>query len=1163
MARKRAFVLIIVLPVLGLLAVLGSAFVAISMSEVRVTKGYVSKTRARMVACAGIERAIAELRNQAMRSGVDSPQDNWIFRNNAGTAPGHGTPLLNRGALAAALAADPTLANGANAALRQNTIALAGNPSFRIPLPTPAGTTIPPSVPATQFSGVVGGTNIGNGDYYTLKVLDCASMLNLNSPHLGAIPAQPAFVPALAAPARAATWATEPDFVAMLDNLLADLQVFYQQIGNAAAAARIGALAGAGLTGANIFWLRVSLGGTINSKRQLLLLQAAPFNVTAGGTPFNEDDLVLLSDFVTVRGFRDVDVVGASPAAAFPTGDAGQRINLLTERNDVAVGANPAYPGRFPVNVNTAPRPVLFACMRGLSGKRLLPKDFGQTAMGEPAAYLQPDDIVFPAPDNTRISATAARAVADAIIQRREQAPGPNAGPFQTWEDFQKFLFDPETGIVQPGLLAAYAGNLANARAAALLICANANPNTRAARFNPNMGAALRARLSYDRTLGAGSFMTNADYLVDKQMLTNQTTEFCFSSMGFYELESVGRIADARGFASDECQLTAVVKIYDVLRHTTERDFVSSMPAAVNSNQAALSTQTRSIGYFPDSIDDRPLGDFGSSFDGNLQLSSEWELATNNSIGGTLKYATFNRASTNMLDPTTSIPASRISFPNQPDMTESFATGGNVPPALNNGTVFGGNDLQPDGTLSLSRGPGQTVSPSGQNATGENLVFNQTLFAPGGAALTPTSGILTQTEGTIDMWIKLDSLQGSNEMLAAIVSPRVPGSNAEGVCWRLDRMGTTLFSTRFYWFAEGTDVTEARSPYPDAPGDANAAQDPTGNPAFNGVVFQRSSVDLGALQWKAGEWHKLRHSWPSSNAADPGDLITHRTFVDSTEMVADVTLNRDKSNPNPSVTSVTITLDPGFSSASFTLTNFVSNVFLLGSFVNASQFFLGGYQYLGGAKSIFQSANLTTGMNRFSSCTIDEVRVFTGPGTKATSSTSAPNSSVNRYNPGGGTHVGNLTEMFVGNAPARAQDLSSRPLPPGSILGTIGFSAYFPTRWGSVAPGAVGTVSMSYVETIGGAAQGGVIPVPPAALPGTPQPVYLNSTLRTIPTPVPPIDPQVPAQDVLRPGLQYTLTLQPNAAFNGELVLSPIVDDVTLTVISTPQILDFGEDSGL
>jgi len=76
--RKRAAALLIVLGSLALLAALAVAFAHSSMYERRASQSFADRIRARMLAEAGIQRALGHMQSEAARQRWDSLEDDWV-----------------------------------------------------------------------------------------------------------------------------------------------------------------------------------------------------------------------------------------------------------------------------------------------------------------------------------------------------------------------------------------------------------------------------------------------------------------------------------------------------------------------------------------------------------------------------------------------------------------------------------------------------------------------------------------------------------------------------------------------------------------------------------------------------------------------------------------------------------------------------------------------------------------------------------------------------------------------------------------------------------------------------------------------------------------------------------------------------------------------------
>ena len=81
------------------------------------------------------------------------------------------------------------------------------------------------------------------------------------------------------------------------------------------------------------------------------------------------------------------------------------------------------------------------------------------------------------------------------------------------------------------------------------------------ANFNPNLH---RNELNPDRALFG---------LVDKTDLIVNSTEFCFTPMGVFEISSEGRIAGPAGKRVALHRVSARVRLFDAIRETTQAQF--------------------------------------------------------------------------------------------------------------------------------------------------------------------------------------------------------------------------------------------------------------------------------------------------------------------------------------------------------------------------------------------------------------------------------------------------------------------------------------------------------------------------------------------------------------------------------------------------------------
>lgn len=348
------------------------------------------------------------------------------------------------------------------------------------------------------YSGALAGTYTQYGDTYALKISDLAGRINING--------------------------QETNLAAMLNAL---------GRGISALDGKPDPIRGRGAT--IVSRRNAQFAGSFKAMDDLLGL-------------FTVAELNTLRDYITIYSWRDPGVIEPRPQS--PS-------TWPLESYDFVPPAN--YPGRHPVNVNTAPLPVLFACVAGLS-----------------ARIVRANSLVnVPA-----ISDPQAIQVVRAIGTARQSTP------FKTWEGFESWVDRTLTMISQ------------DQRG---VINANANPNTRLNKFVPD-------------AIGE-SGGTPFGRIADKTDLTFHTTEFCFSSYGWFQIESLGRVLDQNSRTVATAKLRTVVKLFDVLRHTSQRDFV----------RAAQSTGTwRGTRSFPESMEDQGWNlNEASVVDGQIQIRED------------------------------------------------------------------------------------------------------------------------------------------------------------------------------------------------------------------------------------------------------------------------------------------------------------------------------------------------------------------------------------------------------------------------------------------------------------------------------------------------------------------------------------------------------------
>jgi len=250
------------------------------------------------------------------------------------------------------------------------------------------------------------------------------------------------------------------------------------------------------------------------------------------------DEWLRLREFITVHAMADPTVVRQDPTN--PT-------------------APPILDPRPPVNINTAPKEVLQAViMAGF--------DFSGLPGANNAA-------------KTQNAFDAAESLASIVFQYRMKQANvvlTGQGAFKSWTQFETFMGQVVGNI--DTLIPVGVPNDVNRRAILLAdkdrLIAQANPNTRLQRFNPD-AAVFRP--------------------IDKSQIPYPTAEFIFSGDGLFEITSLGilsagetrlppfmaptepsRVLSPGGGEFARFETVSVVKAFEALRHTTQEEFEGS-----------------------------------------------------------------------------------------------------------------------------------------------------------------------------------------------------------------------------------------------------------------------------------------------------------------------------------------------------------------------------------------------------------------------------------------------------------------------------------------------------------------------------------------------------------------------------------------------------------
>ncbi len=271
---------------------------------------------------------------------------------------------------------------------------------------------------------------------------------------------------------------------------------------------------------------------------------------------------------------------------------------------------------RAPVNVNAAPREVLVALLTDLRGlfladrRRNNPRWSGELFLsfrvvntlspagteGDEVGFLM-ETVPIVGPGGSATVGVSAFAIADEIIACRGRrasatfnyATVPWAGPFRTWRQFEQFVDNLATPAAEGG-----AGVLDDTRPIHLDYDEFSSDPTGFGALYPSetqrrhavraLADVLKANFNPNLHLNETNPDENLHLRVDKTDLIANSTEFCFTSMGYFEVQSLGRVLRPRDLAADalastdnelrgQALLTAVYRLYDAYRETTHRQF--------------------------------------------------------------------------------------------------------------------------------------------------------------------------------------------------------------------------------------------------------------------------------------------------------------------------------------------------------------------------------------------------------------------------------------------------------------------------------------------------------------------------------------------------------------------------------------------------------------
>lgn len=370
-------------------------------------------------------------------------------------------------------------------------------------------------------------------------------------------------------------------------------------------------------------------GGLIVAARDALPLGRFSHWRELSALPFlSGTEVEILRPYLAVHGWRDRSVIRPKaqptpPSEIDPAGlvDYAALRRLFRKRTGPSelrfelelARASDGTLGRAPVNLNTAPLPVLYACVHGLAARGFLYVDgltyrargadvhdsqlggFGYVEPPRPTLDLPPYDwrrartdpayrawyraerdrlyaIYWPA--LRRWQAEVDRRKAEA---RRRTRTFRSGSRFWAWAELPAIDAGSADAIVRAlderRRLRPFHSfhDLATALPARhrAVVLINANPNARLLKLNPD-----RSLISFGRGEDRGEGEVAAlDHAIDKSDLTYWTTEFVFCSHGSFRIESLGRVVGAQERVLASSRVAETIELFRVLKHTSQRDF--------------------------------------------------------------------------------------------------------------------------------------------------------------------------------------------------------------------------------------------------------------------------------------------------------------------------------------------------------------------------------------------------------------------------------------------------------------------------------------------------------------------------------------------------------------------------------------------------------------
>ncbi|MBI5367522.1 MAG: hypothetical protein HZA54_10835 [Planctomycetes bacterium] len=620
MRKNRGMVLIVAMGMLGILSVLAIVFMTITGAERSVTQSYVDDRRAYMLATSGLERAAGELANSILApaaaasqfSASEGEEKPWVFG--------------KLGTVGSGPISDPGIPLAEAIYVSYQAVDAAGTPDFvriasRQNTPKRQALFGEPRTDIFGVTGRLGATYGGGADYYAIKILDAGGRIWINGPDLNDGNANPNVAKSIAdlAPnvrmmlnTLGQILATEQQF--SVPNLGDVLSTFRKQLGrDFDMLTEIKPVLGSSdqAQTRNFELLRAYVTSKAWVDRSTLdprvILHPRPddpniiYNnsvafTRADGSP--QEELAMAPRIALPAPFTGtLALVWASCGSDRLVGDdPGKWAPHWVSRSDVketpagAEQIGPVLQPRAPVNVNSAAREVLRALLTNLRGRYFLRTAGSPT---EPRTFMGNG---FKPGFEVTIDATLAGKLADKLIEQRRALITARGYGFATWHDFNTYVDSLPDSF--------FDGDKRKARAKKNVVKANANPNSHLNKFNPDLAFGT----SYGET-------DKGDLVYVPNGNVGWTTEFGFASNGYFEIESLGRVLGAAGAGEParviaEKKISTMVKVSEVFRHSTQREFVVNR---VGGGSGTATTYT----LYPENLDDVGLAN-AAEYDGYL-----------------------------------------------------------------------------------------------------------------------------------------------------------------------------------------------------------------------------------------------------------------------------------------------------------------------------------------------------------------------------------------------------------------------------------------------------------------------------------------------------------------------------------------------------------------